>query len=543
MATALITPERENYLNQEYGIKSWLLTVDHKRIALLYLVSITFFFFIGGFFALLIRLELLTPAGDLVQADTYNKLFTMHGMVMVFFFLIPSIPAVLGNFLVPLMIGAKDLAFPRINLLSWYLYIIAGVLMLHCICTGGVDTGWTFYTPFSTAFSNTKVVEAGVAIFIAGFSSILTGLNFVVTIHRMRAPGMTWSRLPLFIWAHYATSVIQLLGTPVLAITLLLVVFERVFHLGIFDPTRGGDPLLFQHLFWFYSHPAVYIMILPAMAVESEVVACFTRKRIFGYNFVAMSSIAIAVFGFLVWAHHMFVAGISLYSALIFSALSYLVAVPSAIKVFNWTATMYKGSITFTTPMLYAFGFIGLFTMGGLTGLFLAALGIDVHVTDTYFIIAHFHYIMVGGAVMGYLGGLHFWWPKISGRMYPEWLGKFAALIVFLGFNLTFFPQFILGYMGMPRRYWQYPPEFQVLNVLSTAGSTILAVGYVLPMVYFLWSMRYGKPAPDNPWNAAGLEWKTSSPPPTFNFDQPPVVDFEAYNYEHIPEVEEVPVV
>ncbi|MGH9497776.1 MAG: cytochrome c oxidase subunit I [Terriglobales bacterium] len=543
MATAVITPERENYLNQEYGIKSWLLTTDHKRIALLYLVSITFFFFIGGFFALLIRLELLTPAGDLVQADTYNKLFTMHGMVMIFFFLIPSIPAVLGNFLVPLMIGAKDLAFPRINLLSWYLYIIACVLMLHCICTGGVDTGWTFYTPFSTAFSNTKVIEAGVAIFIAGFSSILTGLNFVVTIHRMRAPGMTWSRLPLFIWAHYATSIIQLLGTPVLAITLLLVVFERVFHLGIFDPTRGGDPLLFQHLFWFYSHPAVYIMILPAMAVESEVVACFTRKRIFGYKFVAMSSIAIAVFGFLVWAHHMFVAGISLYAALIFSALSYLVAVPSAIKVFNWTATMYKGSITFTTPMLYAFGFIGLFTMGGLTGLFLAALGIDVHVTDTYFVIAHFHYIMVGGAVMGYLGGMHFWWPKISGRMYPEWLGKFAALIVFLGFNLTFFPQFILGYMGMPRRYWQYPPEFQVLNVLSTAGSTILAVGYVLPMVYFLWSMRYGKPATDNPWNAAGLEWKTSSPPPTFNFEEPPVVDFEAYNYECIPEVEEVPVV
>jgi cytochrome c oxidase subunit 1 len=543
MATAVIIPERENYLNQEYGIRSWLLTTDHKRIALLYLVSITFFFFIGGFFALLIRLELLTPAGDLVQADTYNKLFTMHGMVMVFFFLIPSIPAVLGNFLVPLMIGAKDLAFPRINLLSWYLYIIAGVLMLHCICTGGVDTGWTFYTPFSTAFSNTKVIEAGVAIFIVGFSSILTGLNFVVTIHRMRAPGMTWSRLPLFIWAHYATSVIQLLGTPVLAITLLLVVFERAFHLGIFDPTRGGDPLLFQHLFWFYSHPAVYIMILPAMAVESEVVACFTRKRIFGYQFVAMSSIAIAVFGFLVWAHHMFVAGISLYSALIFSALSYLVAVPSAIKVFNWTATMYKGSITFTTPMLYAFGFIGLFTMGGLTGLFLAALGIDVHVTDTYFVIAHFHYIMVGGAVMGYLGGLHFWWPKISGRMYPEWLGKFAALIVFLGFNLTFFPQFILGYMGMPRRYWQYPPEFQVLNVLSTAGSTILAVGYVLPMVYFLWSMRYGKVADANPWGAAGLEWQTTSPPPTFNFEHEPEVIWEAYNYDQIPEpVEEVSV-
>jgi cytochrome c oxidase subunit 1 len=542
MATLAISAEREHYLNKEYGIRSWLLTTDHKRIALLYLISITFFFFVGGFFALLIRLELLTPAGDLVQADTYNKLFSMHGQVMIFFFLIPSIPAVLGNFLVPLMIGAKDLAFPRINLLSWYLYIIAGIVYVHCILTGGVDTGWTFYTPFSTAFSNTRVIEAGIAIFIAGFSSILTGLNFVVTIHRMRAPGMTWSRLPLFIWAHYATSIIQLLGTPVLAITLLLVVFERAFNLGIFDPTRGGDPLLFQHLFWFYSHPAVYIMILPAMAVESEVVACFTRKRIFGYNFVAMSSIAIAVFGFLVWAHHMFVAGISLYSALIFSILSYLVAVPSAIKVFNWTATMYKGSISFTTPMLYAFGFIGLFTMGGLTGLFLSALGIDVHVHDTYFVIAHFHYIMVGGAVMGYLGGLHFWWPKISGRMYPEGWGRLAALLVFAGFNLTFFPQFILGYMGMPRRYWQYPPEFQVLNVLSTAGSTILAVGYVLPMIYFLWSMRYGKIATDNPWGAAGLEWKTTSPPPTFNFEEAPEVTWEAYNYEEIPAPAEVSV-
>ena len=540
MATVAVTAERENYLNKEYGIRSWLLTTDHKRIALLYLASITFFFFIGGFFALLIRLELLTPAGDLVQADTYNKLFSMHGQVMIFFFLIPSIPAVLGNFLVPLMIGAKDLAFPRINLLSWYLYMIAGVIYIHCIVTGGVDTGWTFYTPFSTAFSNTRVIEAGISIFIVGFSSILTGLNFVVTVHRMRAPGMTWSRLPLFIWAMYATSIIQLLGTPVLAITLLLVVFERAFNLGIFDPTRGGDPLLFQHLFWFYSHPAVYIMILPAMAVESEVVACFTRKRIFGYNFVAMSSIAIAVFGFLVWAHHMFVAGISLYSALIFSILSYLVAVPSAIKVFNWTATMYKGSISFTTPMLYALGFIGLFTMGGLTGLFLAALGIDVHVHDTYFVIAHFHYIMVGGAVMGYLGGLHFWWPKISGRMYPEGWGRLAALLVFAGFNLTFFPQFILGYMGMPRRYWQYPPEFQVLNVLSTAGSTILAVGYVLPMIYFLWSMRYGKIAEDNPWAAAGLEWKTASPPPTFNFDEIPEVTWEAYNYEEIPAPPEV---
>ncbi len=540
MSSVAITPERPNYLNQEYGVRSWLLTTDHKRIGLLYLMSITFFFFIGGFFALLIRLELLTPAGDLVLADTYNKLFTMHGQVMVFFFLVPSIPAVLGNFLVPIMIGAKDLAFPRINLLSWYVYMVAGLIMLHCILIGGADTGWTFYTPFSTAFSHASVIEAGVSIFIAGFSSILTGLNIVVTVHRMRAPGMTWSRLPLFVWSQYATSIIMLLGTPVLAITLLLVVFERAFNLGIFDPNRGGDPLLFQHLFWFYSHPAVYIMILPAMGVVSEVVACFTRKRIFGYSAMATAVIGIAVLGFLVWAHHMFVAGISLYSALVFSLLSYFVAVPSAVKVFNWTATMYKGSIKFTTPMLYAFGFIGLFTMGGLTGLFLACLGVDVHVTDTYFVIAHFHYIMVGGAVMGYLGGLHYWWPKISGRMYPESWGRLAALIVFLGFNLTFFPQFVLGYLGMPRRYWQYPQEFQVLNILSTAGATILAVGYVLPMIYFVWSMRYGKIADGNPWHAAGLEWMTPSPPPTFNFDETPVVTWEAYNYEEIPAPEEV---
>ena len=531
MATAVIKPEREHYLNAEYGIRSWLFTTDHKRIALLYLVSITFFFFIGGFFALLIRLELLTPAGDLVQADTYNKLFTMHGQIMIFFFLIPSIPAVLGNFLVPLMIGAKDLAFPRINLLSWYLYIIAGLLYLHCLMTGGVDVGWTFYTPFSTAFSNTKVIEAGLAIFINGFSSILTGLNFVVTTHRMRAPGMTWTRLPLFIWSLYATSIIMLLGTPVLAITLVLVVLERALNLGIFDPTRGGDPLLFQHLFWFYSHPAVYIMILPSMGVISEIVPCFSRKRIFGYNFVAMASIGIAVIGFLVWAHHMFVAGMSLYAALIFSILSYLVAVPSAIKVFNWTATMYKGSISFSTPMLYAFGFIGLFTMGGLTGLFLAALGIDVHVTDTYFIIAHFHYIMVGGTIMGYLGGLHYWWPKISGRLYNEALAKLSAGIIFIGFNLTFFPQFILGYLGMPRRYHAYPEEFQVLNVLSTAGASILGVGYVIPLVYFFWSMRYGKDASANPWGATGLEWQTPSPPPTENFPETPVVTYDPYDY------------
>ena len=547
MATAVPVDlgERENYLNAGYGIKSWLLTRDHKRIALLYLMTITFFFFIGGFFALLIRLELLTPAGDLVQSDTYNKLFTMHGMTMIFFFLIPGVPAVLGNFLIPIMIGAKDLAFPRLNLLSWYLFVAGGLLMFYTILAGGVDTGWTFYTPLSTEFVKTNVITAALGIFIAGFASILTGLNFIVTIHRMRAPGMTWNRLPLFVWSHYATSIIQVLGTPVVAITIVLVALERLFHLGVFNPALGGDPLLFQHLFWFYSHPAVYIMILPGMGIVSEIVCCFSRKRIFGYKAMALAVLGIAVIGFLVWAHHMFVAGISLYAALIFSLLSYFVAVPSAIKVFNWTATMYKGSITYQTPMLYAFAFIGLFTIGGLTGLFLACLGIDVHVTDTYFVVAHFHYVMVGGMVVAYLAGMHFWWPKISGRMYPEGWGKLAALIVFIGFNLTFFPQFLLGYMGMPRRYHAYPPEFQILNVLSTAGATILAVGYLLPMVYFLWSMRYGPPAPANPWNAAGLEWMIPSPPPTSNFEEQPVVTWEAYNYDElgeIPQKQEVPV-
>ena len=534
--------ERKNYLNAEHGIRSWLFTTDHKRIAMLYLLSITAMFFVGGFFALMIRLELLTPAGDLLLADTYNKMFSMHGQVMVFFFLVPSIPAVLGNFLIPMMVGAKDLAFPRINLLSWYLYIAGAGLYIWCIITGGVDTGWTFYTPYSSLFSNTHVVEAGLAIFIAGFSSILTGLNFVVTIHRMRAPGMTWSRLPLFVWSHYAVSIVMLLGTPVIAITLVLLILERTLNLGIFDPSRGGDPVLFQHLFWFYSHPAVYIMILPSMGVVSEIVTCYSRKRVFGYNFVAMASIAIAVIGFLVWAHHMFVAGISLYSALVFSFLSYLVAVPSAIKVFNWTATMYKGSLSFDTPMLYALGFIGLFTIGGLTGLFLASLGLDVHVHDTYFVIAHFHYVMVGGAVLGYLGGLHYWWPKITGRLYPEAWGRLAAVIVFIGFNLTFFPQFILGYLGMPRRYWDYShmPEWQALNVLSTAGASILAIGYLLPLVYLLWSLRYGKIAGDNPWMATGLEWRTASPPPTFNFDETPEVTWEAYEYDKMPLPQEV---
>jgi cytochrome c oxidase subunit I len=522
---------RVNYLNVSYGVKSWLLTTDHKRIALLYLASVSLLFAVGGLFAVAIRLELVTPASDFVQSETYNKLFTMHGVVMVFFFLIPAIPAVLGNFLIPLMIGARDLAFPRINLLSWYLYMGGAAMGIYAMVRGGVDTGWTFYVPYSTLYSNTNVVATGVAAFIIGFSSILTGLNFIVTIHKMRAPGLTWFRLPLFVWAHYATSIIMILGTPVIAVTLLTVVVERSFHLGLFDPALGGDPVLFQHLFWFYSHPAVYIMILPAMGVISELVTAMSRKRIFGYSVIAMSSLAIAVVGFLVWGHHMFVSGQSTYAGMIFSALSFIVAIPSAIKVFNWTATLYKGSVSLQTPMLYTMGFIGLFTIGGLTGLFLAALGLDVHVHDTYFVVAHFHYIMVGGTIMGYLGGLHFWWPKMTGRMYPEWWARVSAVVVFIGFNLTFFPQFVLGYLGMPRRYAAYPPEFQVLNVMSSAGASILGFGYLLPAVYLIWSMRYGPKAVGNPWGAKGLEWETESPPPTENFPVQPVVVEEAYDY------------
>ena len=522
---------RVHYLNANYGIRSWLLTTDHKRIALLYLASITFMFFIGGAAAVLIRLHLVEPQGALVQPETYNKLFTMHGVVMIFFFLIPAIPAVLGNFLVPMMIGARDLAFPRLNLLSWYVYVVGALFTLVALLTGGVDTGWTFYTPYSSTYSNSNVILVGLGAFITGFSSILTGLNFIVTIHKMRAPGLTWFRMPLFLWSMYATSIIFLLGTPVIAITLALLALERLLHVGIFDPRLGGDPLLFQHLFWFYSHPAVYIMILPALGVMSELISCFSRKRIFGYSFVGFSSLAIAVLSFLVWGHHMFVTGQSVYAGLVFSALSFLVAIPSAIKVFNWTATLYKGSISYDAPMLYALGFIGLFTMGGLTGLFLASLATDVHLNGTYFIVAHFHYIMVGGTIMAYLGGLHFWWPKISGRLYPDGWARFAALIIFVGFNLTFFPQFMLGYLGMPRRYAVYPPEFQVLNVMSSAGASILGVGYLIPLIYFIWSLRYVPPAGPNPWKAKGLEWETPSPPPTENFEEIPVVTEEAYAY------------
>ncbi len=520
-----------DYLHDEHTIRSWLFTVDHKRIGLLYLASITAFFLLGALAAGAVRLSLVVPNGQIFTNDTYNKMFTLHGVIMVWFFLIPSIPNTFGNFLVPLMIGAKDLAFPKINLLSWWVFMTGALFTLVVLVIGGVDTGWTFYAPFSTTFSNTYVVPALLGVIVVGFSSILSGLNFVVTVHTMRAPGMTWFRMPIFVWAIYATSLIFLLATPVITIALILLVMERAFHIGVFDPALGGDPVLFEHLFWFYSHPAVYIMVLPGMGVMSELVCAFSQKRLFGYRFVAYATIGLASITFFVWGHHMFVNGESETAAVVFSLLSFAVAVPSAVKVYNWTATIHKGDLRLDTPMLYAMGYIGLFVIGGLTGLFLASLAIDEHLHDTYFVVAHFHYIMVGGTVLAFLGGLHFWWPKFTGRMYPEAWGRVGAFLIFIGFNTTFFPQFLLGYLGMPRRYHQYAPEFQLLNIMSSAGSTILAIGYVFPIVYLTWSLWFGKRAPDNPWGAKGLEWTTSSPPPKHNFLTPPVVDFEAYDY------------
>jgi len=521
-----------NYINWQHTVGSWLLSVDHKRICMLYLVSIWVFFLVGGVFAAAFRLELLTPEGDLLQSDTYNRFFTMHAVVMIFFFLIPSIPATLGNFLIPLMIGAKDVAFPKLNLLSWYIYITAGVMGVILIATGGLDTGWTVYAPLSTSYANTNVFLATLAIFVNGFSSILTGLNFMVTIHKMRAPGMTWFRMPLFIWAMYATAVIQVLGTPVVAISVLLIGIERIWGVGIFDPALGGDPVLFQHMFWYYSHPAVYIMILPGMGAISEIIACFSRNRVFGYEFIAFSSIAIAVIGFLVWGHHMYLSGQSMYAGMVFSLLTMLVAVPSAIKIFNWTATLYQGNVIWETPMLYATGFLGLFAIGGGTGLFLGSSGLDVPLHDTYFVVAHFHYVMVGGMTMAFLAGLHFWWPKMTGKLYPRIPANISAIIIFVGFNFTFFPQFILGWMGMPRRYHSYHPDFQILNIMSTVGASVLGIGFMMPIVYMIWSLFKGQEAGSNPWGARGLEWELcSSPPDPHNFHEIPVVRQEAYAY------------
>ncbi len=536
MATMLQPPSQAeprahvDYLHDGRGIRSWLFTLDHKRIGVMYLWSTLGAFLLGGILAILIRLELLTPGATIMTADHYNRIFTLHGAVMIFLFIIPSIPAALGNFLLPLMLGARDVAFPRLNLASYWVYVLGALMGLAAMVTGGIDTGWTLYTPYSSQ-TNGPVSLMVLAVFILGFSSVFTGINFIATVHKLRAPGMNWFRMPLFVWGMYATAIIQILATPVLGITLVLLVMERIFDIGIFNAAKGGDPVLFQHFFWFYSHPAVYIMILPGMAIISEVIPVFSRKTIFGYKAIAYSSIAIAGVSFLVWGHHMFVSGQSQLAGAIFSFLTFMVAIPSGVKVFNWLATMYKGSISLEAPMLYAIAFLLLFAIGGLTGLFLGSLATDVHLHDTYFVVAHFHFVMMGGTVIAFLAGLHYWWPKIFGRTYSEKWARVAAVLVFVGFNATFLPQFLLGSRGMPRRYYNYLPQFQPLHVASTLGSWILALGFLIMAAYLIASLRKPLNAPPNPWRALGLEWKTASPPPTHNFDSVPVVTGGPYEY------------
>ncbi|MBX3190973.1 MAG: cbb3-type cytochrome c oxidase subunit I [Labilithrix sp.] len=527
-----------SYLETKKGLMSWLVTLDHKRIGVMYLISVTLAFFLGGVFALLVRAELFTQGKTLMDADTYNRMFSLHGVVMVFLFIIPSIPAAMGNIILPIQLGTKDVAFPRLNLLSFYIYVFGACFGVYSMINGGVDTGWTFYTPYSSSDpahggvgSPSAVIPMTLAAFIMGFSSILTGVNFIATVHKMRAPGLTWRRLTLFSWALYATSIIQVLATPVLAITLLLLTMERFLGLGIFDPKLGGDPVLFQHFFWFYSHPAVYIMIVPGMGVVSEIIATFSRREPVGYMAIAASSLGLALLGFLVWGHHLFVAGMSEYATMVFSALTFLVAIPSGVKVFNWVATLYKGSISLQSPMLWGLSFVFLFTIGGLTGLFLGMLAVDVHLHDTYFVVAHFHYVMVGGTVMGFVGGLHYWWPKFTGKLYDEGWARVGWFFVFIGFNVTFLSQFIMGSRGMPRRYYDYLPQFEKFHQVSTIGSWILGFGFIVLAIMFARSLLGGKPASRNPWGSAALEWMTPSPPPLYNFAKDPVLTRGQYDY------------
>ncbi|MFO0012460.1 MAG: cbb3-type cytochrome c oxidase subunit I [Planctomycetota bacterium] len=523
-----------HYLNHTKGFLSWALTLDHKRIGVMYMVGVLASFALGGMFALMIRIHLWNFKDGWLSNQTYNQVFTLHGAIMVFLFIIPSIPAALGNFLLPIMLGTKDVAFPRLNLMSFYLWVCGLVLFLMALSVTGLDTGWTFYTPYSIETQKGgAVLAATMGVFVLGFSSIFTGLNFIVTINTMRPPGMTWFRMPLFLWATYATAIIQVLATPVLGITVLLLAAERVLGIGIFDPKLNGDPVTFQHFFWFYSHPAVYIMILPAMGIISELMSVHCHKGIFGYRMIAYSSIAIALFGFLVWGHHMFTSGMADVTTIVFSALTFTVSIPSAIKVFNWLGTMYQGTVSLNTPMLYALAFIFLFTIGGLTGLPLGALSTDMHLHDTYFVVAHFHYVMMGGTLVAFLGGLFHWWPKMTGKMFNDTVGMISATIVFIGFNLTFLPQFVLGTRGMPRRYATYVEEFQELHRLSTIGSLVLGFGLVVAGLVLLHSLFYGKRAPKNPWGGATLEWECSSPPPHDNFSTAPSVD-DPYNFNGI---------
>ena len=515
-----------------HGIRAWIFSTDHKRIGILYLVTLLCFFCVAVTLGVLMRIEMLRPENTIVQPQTYNTFFTLHGIIMIFLFVIPGLPAVFGNFLLPLMIGAKDVFFPRLNLLSWWLFVTGGLLALVSVFLPGgpADTGWTFYVPYSIR-TNTNVIPALLAAFILGFSSILTGLNFITTIHRMRAPGMTWFKMPLFIWSLYATAWIQILATPIIGITLLLVVIERLFGVGIFDPNMGGDPVLYQHLFWMYSHPAVYIIILPAMGVVSEIIPVFARRTIFGYKAIAYSSLTIAFVGSLVWAHHMFTVGMSNTGMFIFSLLTFLVSIPSAIKVFNWVATLYKGSIELSVPLLFVLSFIFQFSIGGFTGLMLGALAVNIHVTDTYFVVGHFHYVMFGGTGFGFFAALHHWFPKMFGKMFKKRQAIIGWILMTVGFNILYFPFLILGYAGMPRRYYHYLSQFQTLQVVSTIGALILVLGIIIVFVNLIVSLKKGAKAEMNPWGAKTLEWTVSSPPPLENFHEIPVVEKGPYDY------------
>jgi cytochrome c oxidase subunit 1 len=517
------------------GLGSWIFSTDHKRIGMLYLCCILSMFAVGVVLGVLMRLELIAPGRDIMDAQTYNAMFTLHGVVMIFLFVIPGIPAAFGNILLPLQIGAEDVSFPRLNLLSWWLYLTGAVLAVTSLFTGGgpPDTGWTFYVPFSER-TTTNVSLAVVAVFILGFSSILTGLNFITTIHRLRAPKMGWGKLPLFVWSLYATAWIQLLATPVLGVTVALVFIERLLGIGLFDPAKGGDPLLYQHLFWIYSHPAVYIMIVPAMGVVSEIIPTFARKSIFGYKTIAVSSLAIAFAGSLVWAHHMFTSGMSDTAVMVFSFLTFVVAIPSAVKVFNWVATLYKGSIHLEPPLLFALGFIFLFSAGGLTGLVLGSAGTDIHVHDTYFVVAHFHYVIFGGTGFGLFAAMHFWFPKIFGRMYDRRLANASWYLLIGGFNMLYFPMFIIGLMGMPRRYYDYLPMYQTGHMVSTVGSWVLVAGLFTMSWGLSKCFRGPRTVGNNPWGAATLEWTLPSPPPHLTFLDPPDEVRRPYSYEGV---------